>query len=226
MAAKRGMIGIAMSNGDPVMAIPGSMNVAIGNNPLALALSIGNGKSLFLDIALSSVAALKVVMARDRGDQVPAEWLINETGQHTSDPSGFPGNSHLTPMAGHKGYGLAILVETLSAVLTGAEMLSKVVSWNRNLEQRNGVGHTFLAVDISQMMPLAEFEDRAGRMVEELKAGPKAPGVEKILVPGEMEWGRREAALSSGKLELEDAIAENLEKLAALTGVKLCWEDQ
>src|SRR5574344_881739 len=91
LAAKQGMIGIAMSNTDPNMAIPNSRCVAIGNNPFSFAAPLKNGESVFLDIALSNVAALKVVMAREKGIQVPKEWLVDSEGHPTSDPSGFPG---------------------------------------------------------------------------------------------------------------------------------------
>lgn len=69
LAAKAGMIGLSMSNGDPVMAVPNSSGVVIGNNPFAFAAPLGNGRSVFLDIALSNVAALKVVMAKEKGDR-------------------------------------------------------------------------------------------------------------------------------------------------------------
>jgi hypothetical protein len=67
MAAQEGLVGIAMSNADPNMAIPNSSGVAIGNNPFSFAIPYKDGKTIFLDMALSNVAALKVVMAREKG---------------------------------------------------------------------------------------------------------------------------------------------------------------
>ena len=77
LAAQQGLLGIAMSNTDPNMAIPGSRDVAIGNNPFSFAAPLKNGKSVFLDIALSGAAALKIVMAREKGQQVPPGFLID-----------------------------------------------------------------------------------------------------------------------------------------------------
>ena len=134
LAAQQGLLGIAMSNTDPNMAIPGSRDVAIGNNPFSFAAPLKNGKSVFLAIALSGAAALKIVMAREKGQQVPPGFLIDAEGLPTTDPSGFPYDSHLLPMAAHKGYGFAIMVEILASVLTGAGLLSQVVSWNLDLE--------------------------------------------------------------------------------------------
>lgn len=66
-------------------------------------------------------------------------------------------------MAAHKGYGFAIMVEILASVLTGAGLLSQVVSWNLDLEAKNNVGHAFIAVDLAQMLPMDEFEVRMSR---------------------------------------------------------------
>ena len=223
LAAQQGLLGLAMSNTDPNMAIPGSRNVAIGNNPFSFAAPMKNGRSVFLDIALSGAAALKIVMAREKGQQVPPGFLIDADGLPTTDPSGFPYESHLLPMAAHKGYGFAIMVEILASVMTGAGLLSQVVSWNLDLEAKNNVGHAFIAVDLAQMLPMDMYEERVEQMVRELESAPLAKNAQKIFVPGEMEWDKREKALAQNRLELADNMAENLEKAAALTKTSLHW---
>ena len=223
LAAKAGMLGISMSNADPNMAIPNSSDVAIGNNPFSFAAPLKNGKSVFLDIALSIVAALKVVMAKEKGMTVPDTWLIDNEGQPTTDPSGFPYDSHLMPMAAHKGYGLAIMVEILASVITGSGMLSEVASWNLDLKSRNNAGHAFIAIDVSKMLPMELFTERMERMITELKNAPKAKHAEQIFVPGEMEWGKFEAAEEKGWIELTDAMVVNMENLSKLTGLSVKW---
>lgn len=126
-------------------------------------------------------------------------------------------------MAAHKGYGFAIMVEILASVLTGAGLLSQVVSWNLDLEAKNNVGHAFIAVDLAQMLPMDEFEVRMEQMVKELESAPLAKNAQKIFVPGEMEWTKREKALAENRLELAENMAENLEKAAALTKTSLHW---
>ena len=122
-----------------------------------------------------------------------------------------------------KGYGFAIMVEILASVLTGAGLLSQVVSWNLDLEAKNNVGHAFIAVDLAQMLPMDEFEVRMEQMVKELESAPLAKNAQKIFVPGEMEWTKREKALAENRLELAENMAENLEKAAALTKTSLHW---
>ena len=126
-------------------------------------------------------------------------------------------------MAAHKGYGFAIMVEILASVLTGAGLLSQVVSWNLDLEAKNNVGHAFIAVDLAQMLPMDEFEVRMEQMVKELESAPLAKNAQKIFVPGEMEWTKREKALAENRLELAENMGENLEKAAALTKTSLHW---
>ena len=221
LAAKEGMIGIAMSNTDPVIAVPNGAAKAIGTNPFSFAVPTGDGKSVFLDVALSTVAALKVVMAKESGMEIPDTWIVDEEGQPTTDASLFPQNASLQPMAAHKGYGLAVLVETLSAVITGAGMLSEVASWNLDMSSTNNAGHAFIAVDIAQMTDPDEFKDRMSRLVRELKNGPKAKGKNEIFLPGEMEWNKYIKAKTMGELELTDAMAESLLKLSDKTGIRI-----
>lgn len=221
LAAKDGLIGISMSNADPVMAVPNGSAKAIGTNPLSFAAPLGNGKSIFLDIALSSVAALKVIMAQEKGQSIPSTWLVDEEGLPTDDAYRFPKHASLQPMAAHKGYGFAVLVEILASVITGAGILSEIASWNLDLSSFNNAGHAFIAIDVSQMLPMENFTARINRMAEELKNGPKAKGAERIFLPGEMEWDKREKALASGELELTDAMAASLKDLSERTGLGL-----
>lgn len=221
MAAKEGLIGLSMSNADPVIAVPNGRNKAIGTNPFSFAAPLDNGQSVFLDIALSNVAALKVIMAQENGQQIPNTWLVDEEGLPTTDVQKFPKNASLQPMAAHKGYGLAVLVELLSAVMTGAGMLSQITSWNLDMPSANNAGHAFIAVDVSQMMPAEQYNSRINQMINEIKNGPKAKGAEHIFMPGEMEWGKREKALQSGELQLTDAMAASLRQLSDAAGIPL-----
>ena len=214
LAAKEGLIGLSMSNADPVIAVPNGSKKAIGTNPFSFAAPLGNGKSVFLDIALSNVAALKVIMAQEKNQEIPDTWLVDEEGQPTTDAFKFPKNASLQPMAAHKGYGFAVLVELLAAVMTGAGILSQVSSWNLDMSSTNNAGHAFIAIDVSKMLPIESFYARIGQMADELKNGPKAKGADKIFLPGEMEWDRREKVLENGEIELTDAMVSSLMALA------------
>lgn len=221
MAAKEGMLGISVSNADPVMAVPNGSGKSIGTNPFSFAAPLGNGRSVFLDIALSNVAALKVVTAQKKDEKIPDSWLVDEDGLPTRDAGKFPQAASLQPMAAHKGYGLAVLVELLASVMTGAGILSEISSWNLDLSSVNNAGHAFIAIDISKIIPKEVFYARVNQMAEELRNAPKAKGADRIYLPGEIEWDRREKVMKSGILELTDEMSDSLQQLSQSTGAAL-----
>lgn len=221
IAAEAGLIGLAMSNADPVIAVPNGRAKTIGTNPFSFAAPLGNGKSVFLDIALSNVAALKVIMAQESGQKIPDTWLVDENGLPTTDAAKFPKSASLQPMAAHKGYGFAVLVEILASVMTGAGILSEITSWNLDLSAPNNAGHAFIAIDVSKMMDINLFYSRINHMVNEIKNSPKAKGAEKIFLPGEMEWDRRDAVFKAGEIEITDAMAQSYMTLSKEMGIAL-----
>ena len=166
------------------------------------------------------MAALKVIMAQEKGQKIPDTWLVDEEGVPTTDAGKFPKEASLQPMAAHKGYGFAVLVEILAAVMTGAGILSEVASWNLDLASVNNAGHAFIAIDVSKMMPYDTFTKRMAQLSDELKNAPKAKNAEKIYIPGEMEWDKRSAALASGEIEVTDAMLASYKKLEEITRVK------
>jgi len=198
MALKEDMIGLSISNVDPCMTVPGARGKILGTNPIAYAVPAGEEWPVFLDIATSTVAATKVFAARDLGKSIPDNWLVDDDGTPTTDPSEYPEKGAMLPMAGHKGYGFALLVEVLAAVLTGAAITQEVTSWVSDTSDRPNEGHAFIAIDVGKMMPIQTFKARMDRMIREIKESPKAKGSERIYLPGEMEWEKREVALEEG----------------------------
>lgn len=220
LAVQHDMIGLAMSNADSNMTGPGARGSLIGNNPLAYAVPAGRERPIFLDIALSAVASAKVWAAKALGKNIPDNWIVDAEGVPTTDVSKYPHASTLLPMAGHKGYGLALMVETLGAVLTGAAVTEEVKSWILNLADRSCLGHAFLAINIGTIMPVELFKERMDTMIRRIKESPKAKGSERIYLPGEMEWERRAEAVERGMLLPEDVIA-NLSAVAQDLGMDL-----
>ena len=212
MAADKGMIGIAMSNVDANMTVPGARGGGIGNNPFAYAVPAGEEHPVMLDVALSTVAAGKIFAARDRKEAIPDNWIVDENGVPTTNTADYPRIGTLLPMAAHKGYGLAVMVEVLAAVLTGASMTKDVKSWVLDLDQCTDEGHAFIALDVGAMMPLDLFKQRMDAMIRGIKASPLARGSERIYLPGEKEWEKREEAVRNG-ISLPDDVVANLVKM-------------
>jgi ureidoglycolate dehydrogenase (NAD+) len=220
MAVKEDMIGLAMSNADPNMTAPGAKFRILGNNPFSYAAPAGTEKPIMLDIAMSTVAAGKINAAQAKGEKIPDTWLADQDGLPTTDPSVYEYSGALLPFGGHKGYGLAVMVEVLGAVLTGAGVTTEVKSWGLKAGEPTGTGHAFIAINVAAMMPIAQFKERMDTMIRGIRESPKAKGSNRIYLPGEMEWERREQALKNG-IQLPEDVVANLQKLAEETGVAL-----
>jgi ureidoglycolate dehydrogenase (NAD+) len=151
LAARAGLIGIAMANDIPSVAAPGSRRAVLGSNPLAYGVPT-SGEPILLDMATSSVAGGKVYAAHQRGEPIPDNWIIGPDGLPTTDGSLYPANAALAPMGGHKGYGIALLIETLSGVLTGSSITWQVGNWIwGDATKPTDHGAAFLAIDIESI---------------------------------------------------------------------------
>lgn len=226
MAARAGMLGLAVSNVDPNMTVPGARGMVIGNNPLAYAAPSESTPSLFLDIAMSNVASLKVVQAKKDGKHIPDTWIVDKNGLPTTDPSRYPDEGAMQPFAAHKGYGLSVLVELLTGVLSGGGIGSNgdIVSWCFQMEQPNNVCHAFLVVNPAMFVGAREFRARSESMAQHLRTAPKAQGAERIYTPGEIEWDRHSKAETDG-IALPGDVADSLKGLSADVGIEIPWLD-
>jgi LDH2 family malate/lactate/ureidoglycolate dehydrogenase len=185
----------------------------LGTNPIAYAFPAGTNRTVFLDIATSVVAVSKVFAAKAEGKEIPDNWLVNGEGLATNDPNGYPEQGAILPMAGHKGYGIALFIEVLSAVVTGALFTMDVPCWVRDFSQPANQGHAFIAIDIHKIMPMDQFQSRMDKLITQIHDAPKATGTDRIFLPGEMEWEHYEQALKKG-IELPEHVVINLRKLS------------
>ena len=213
-AARQGFIGISMANDVPSVAAPGSRGAVTGSNPLSYAVPAGKHDPILLDMSIATVAGGKVYAARQRGESIPTGWIVGPDGQPTTDANLYPQTASLVPMAGHKGYGLALLIETLSALLSGAAVTHSVGNWIfGDLAQPTNHGAAFIAIDVATIMEPAKFAARVDALIDEIHAAPVAAGAQRIYVPGEMEWERRRRAIASG-IPLPSDVVDSLRGLA------------
>lgn len=225
MAARRGMVGISVSNTEPNMCIPGGRGREIGNSPFAIAFPQKSGEPLYLDIALSAVAALKVEQAKKDGKTIPDTWIVDKDGFPSTDPQDFFDGGAAQPMAAHKGYGLAMAVEILTGVMSGGAILHEMTSWCWDLPTPNKVSYSSIAIDISKFMELSAFEDRLREYTDLIHSTALRRDSQRILVPGELEAGRYQSALETG-IRLPPDVAENLLALSELAGIALNLEKE
>lgn len=212
MCVDQGMMGMAMSNGDVLVAATGSRVRTIGNNPFAFAVPAGKYDRVVYDIAMSHTSDKKVVKMAKEGQKLPDGWLIDKNGVPTNDPCEYEKGGTLMPFGGYKGYGMAMMVELLAAVLSGAAITNDVHAWNQNPEKGGNVGHFFMALDISRIAEPERFIRDTEEMIDGIKNSEKAVGVKEIFFPGEIENRKLQAAKESGFVDIDDATMEAFEK--------------
>jgi ureidoglycolate dehydrogenase (NAD+) len=223
LAAKAGMIGMAMANDCPCMVAPGSRKPVLGTNPFSYAVPTGEDDSIFLDIASAAVASGKVWAAKNAGQKIPDTWLVDDKGLPTTDPSVFPQAGCMMPFAGHKGYGIAVMVEVLSSMISGAGSRSEILSWILDDPTQPTLhGAAFLAIDVGAMIPIERFKQRVDKMVREIRETPKAEGSTGVFLPGEMEWQKRRTALVHG-IPLPENVRAGLRALTEELSLKPDW---
>jgi LDH2 family malate/lactate/ureidoglycolate dehydrogenase len=212
-AAEAGCIGLATSNASPIMAAAGSRRKVLSNAPIAYAVPTGRFP-MALDIAMSTSAGMKVRLSAERGDAIPEGWVIDADGRPTTDPADYLNGGALAPLGGHKGYGLALLTETLAGALSGAAMTSSVVPWLSDPSTPTNAGQCFVVLDVTCFMPREQFNERMQELIDQMHAAEPAPGVQRVLVPGELEHDSEQRAAREG-LTLDRVIWRHLEEVTA-----------
>ncbi len=221
LAAEQGMIGVSMCNtGHPNMVAPGAARPVLGSNPLAFAIPRINHPPILLDMSTSVVAHGKVRNAFEEGRPIPLGWFVDANGEPTTDPSCWREGA-VVPMGGHKGYGLSLVIEILTAVITGGALTYELERWTQadNLDRATGHCLAFLAIDARRIGAAPQFQQRLEDLVRHIAAVPVRDGYEKVLLPGELEWRRWEAAHRDG-IPLPAAVSQSLDTLAEETGLQ------
>jgi LDH2 family malate/lactate/ureidoglycolate dehydrogenase len=216
MAAEQGCVMMLTTNGGPAIAPWGGRRKVIGTNPWSISAPIGGQPPFMMDMANTGVARGKIYLARQRREKIPPGWALNAEGEPTTDPQEAI-DGIILPMAGHKGYAIALAVDMLSGVLSGSAFLS-AVNGPYKTDLKSGAGHFFTAWDIAAFQPVAEFQERMGQFVAELKAVPLAKGSDAIFYPGELE-ALSDARQREHGIDLPDDTIADLRRIAAETGV-------
>ncbi|WP_188624419.1 Ldh family oxidoreductase, partial [Caldalkalibacillus thermarum] len=195
MAAGQKMIGIALTHTDKVMVPFGGAKPYLGTNPIAFGVPAKKHKPIILDMATSEVAFGKVLHARNQGLSIPDRWGVDEEGNPTTDPHRV---SALLPFGGPKGYGLALMVDVLSGILTGSAFGPHITAMYGDYDKKRKLGHLLMAIDISIYTTADNFLTHIDQMIDELHQVPPAPGFERVMVPGEPEQLKEEERLANG----------------------------
>jgi LDH2 family malate/lactate/ureidoglycolate dehydrogenase len=225
MALECGMIGLAVTNSPYVAMVPTfARRPMMGTNPISLAAPAGTEPPFVLDMATTTVAVGKLTIASRWSKPIPEGWALDESGRPTMDPTVAITARRLTPLGGsrelgsHKGYGLGVLVDILSGVLSGAvygDLFNRSDMPERKLAN---VGHCFGAIDVRRFRPLDEFQAAMDDMLQALKRTPRAKGQERVYTAGEPEAEMERQRRVSG-IPLAPALVAQLADIARDLGI-------
>ena len=205
-AAQQGFIGICTTNAIPTMAIAGAKKAVIGNNPLAIGIpGINANEPVVLDMAMSQAAVGKVGTWLREGKTLPGNWGIDSQGNPTNDASAILAGAVL-PMGEHKGAGLAVMLELLTAALAGAAFTQQILAGDQSGIDPDS-SKIFIALDVNAFIEPGEFQQRVEFFIHYLKS-EAAP----FNYPGERGWQVRQRNLRDGTPIHRDIIAQ-LEKV-------------
>ncbi|MCH2171410.1 Ldh family oxidoreductase [Myxococcota bacterium] len=218
-AAEQGLFSMLFQNGPPFVPAFGGMTGLFSTNPISYAVPAGNEPPIVYDVATTAVAGNKLLLARRKGDTtIPSGWANDAQGHPTTDPQAASMN-HLQWFGGHKGFGIGLLVEVLSGVLTGScyalthDSDSPVTGFERVAK-----GYLLLTMDVERFMPAAQFRSRVDDLIGQVRRSETAPGFERVMVPGEPEHLRMLERRRDG-IPLPSALIEDLDRCGAAAGL-------
>ena len=207
-------MGFACTNFIPLVAPPGGRRRVLGTNPLAYGLPAGRHPPVVLDIATTVASMQKVRLAAERGMDLPEGLLFDSAGRAATDPQLFFDGGSLAPLGSpevpHKGFGLALIIDALSGVLSGGAFAQGVT--------RGPAGVFLWALDVEAFLPRAEFLARIDAQLDQVKQGMPTAETEELLVPGEAGERRRVDLTARGVVPIAPAswrvLTERCESLA------------
>ncbi|WP_420227138.1 Ldh family oxidoreductase [Pigmentiphaga litoralis] len=216
MAAEAGFASIIGSNATTTIAPWGGSDARLGNSPIGFGVPNPGGQPFLLDMAMSVVARAKIRNALKQGVAIPDTWATDKDGRATTDPKAAL-DGFLLPVGGHKGYGLALMVDLFAGLLSNAAYLTHVKSWVDAPDEPQNLGHFFILIDTSVLGSTAWLTDRMNDFAAILHGSPAVDGDKPVIVPGEIELEKLARHRADGFVP-DPAVLAQLRECAALAG--------
>jgi len=217
MALPLGMIGFSTTAAVTQVAPYGGNAAALGTNPVCIAVPGGERGPIIVDMATTVVARGKVQLAALEGKSIPLGWAVDAQGRPTTDAAAAA-KGRMLPLGGYKGYGLALMMEVFSSILSDSAFGRGIGGLFADFDRGQRLGHFFGALDVSAFMPVDTFRGRIDDLIVYIKGMPLAEGADEILVPGEPE-ARKAAEYRVAGIPIEQDVVATMNGVAAELGV-------
>ncbi|HOX86479.1 MAG TPA: Ldh family oxidoreductase [bacterium] len=231
MMLDQGLLGVSMTNSAPLVVPTFGKEMVIGTNPISLAAPARRHRPFFLDMATSVVPRGKLEVYNRENKSLPTGWAVGTDGKECTDASVVLDNmtkragGGILPLggegelySGYKGYGLAVLVDILSGVLSGGSYTDRVYAKKDGKNLPPDVGHFFMALKIEAFIPRDVFLDKMDDLIDSLTQSAKAEGQNRIYIHGEKEYERFERYKKEG-IPLQEKVYATLKEIARDRGL-------
>lgn len=202
LATEKNLIFIGFNNSSGGLVPYGTTKEMWGTNPLTVGVPT-NSIPVILDMASSQITWGDLLVAKNEGKSIKEGVAIDGEGKSTTDPAKAM-EGGLLPFFGHKGSGLAFIVELIAGALTGSRVGSEVAG---------GWGSFYILIDPTLFRPLPDFKKDIDTAISELKNAPKAEGFTEIYFAGEKSAKLREKQMKDGLVEINDEILKTIKNL-------------
>ena len=230
MALKHDMIGICLTNANPLVAPTFSVSRMMGTNPIAISIPALIQPPFVADFATTPIARGKLAVAEKKGEKVAFGFVQDNSGKPSDDPTILKSGGSMLTLGGdrlhgsHKGYCLSAIVDIFSAVFSGANFgpfVPPSVAYLPVLEKKvgDGTGHFFGAMRIDAFQPADGFKTKMDQWIETFRAAKPSEGQERVLIPGDPEREAEERIMKEG-IKLVPAIKDDLVVIAKELGIE------
>lgn len=224
MALEHDMIGIALTNANPLVAPTFSTSRLLGTNPIAVAIPAFKQPPFVADFSTTPISRGKLAVAEKKGEKTKLGYVQDKEGNPTDDPSILKAGGSMLTLGGdyehgsHKGYCMSSIVDIFSAVLSGANFgpfVPPSVAYLPVLDEKvgEGTGHFFGAMRIDAFQPADIFKKKMDKWIETFRNATSTPGNSSVLIPGDPERACEERIGKEG-IKIIPAIANDLKEIA------------
>jgi L-2-hydroxycarboxylate dehydrogenase (NAD+) len=224
MALKHDMVGICLTNANPLVSPTFSVSRMMGTNPIAVAVPTLKQPPFVADFATTPIARGKLAVAEKKGEKVPFGFVQDKEGHPSDDPAILKVGGSMVTLGGdrvhgsHKGFCLSAIVDIFSAVFSGANFgpfVPPSVAYLPVLDKKvgEGTGHFFGAMRIDAFRPASEYKLIMDEWIETFRSAKPSEGHEKVIIPGDPEREAEERIMKNG-IKLVPAIKDDLKEIA------------
>lgn len=194
-ATEENLIGIAMTHTDKYVVPFGGSEPFFGTNPIAYGFPTKKHKPIILDMATSNAAFGKVLHAREAGTEIPDNWGVDKDGKPSTNPNAV---NALLPFGGPKGYGLGMVVDIFSGILTGSAFGPHITPMYGDYTAKRKLGHYFCVINPAMFTDPNSFLENMDKMIDEIHESKPVEGFKYVMVPGEPEQIKEEESIKNG----------------------------